>query len=91
VLTSTIGVSSPSISVHAYAKNVGVAARGLIAAVLAIKPIDEDSVPAHGECKPPASDELSLFRLYCLASRDSSYDSVSPELANELRLIAARG
>lgn len=90
MLTSTIGFSSQPGAVHAYAKNVGAAARSFVAALLAIPPANEDGAPAHATKGAPVSDELSLFRLYRLASLSSSYDAVSPELANELRMIAAR-
>jgi hypothetical protein len=91
MLTTTLGFSSPPNPLQAYAKNVGVAARDFVAALLAIKPIDDADQAAHAEQgAPAASDDLSLFRLYCLASRASSFDVVSPELAKELRLIAAR-
>jgi hypothetical protein len=88
MLTSSIGFSSQPNALHAYAKNVGAAARGFVAALLAFKPASKHNEPAHAT---PAGDEFSLFRLYCLASRSNSYDSVSPALANELRMIAARG
>jgi predicted alpha/beta hydrolase family esterase len=94
MLTSTIGFSTQPNAVHAYAKNVGTAARDFVSALLAIKPAteaNEDNQPAHSTQGAPLSDEYSLFRLYCLASRSNSYDSVSPALANELRMIAARG
>ncbi|MEN3291367.1 MAG: hypothetical protein V7642_620 [Burkholderiales bacterium] len=94
MLTTTLGFSSPANPLQAYAKNVGVAARDFIAALLAIKPADEAeqaTAAAHTtQGVPAASDDMSLFRLYCLASRASSFDVVSPELAKELRLIAAR-
>jgi hypothetical protein len=93
MLTSTMPFSSGPNAVQAYAKNVGAAARGFVAALLAIKPeTDAATTPPTDVNKgAPASDELSLYRLYRLASRSSSYDVVSPELVNELRLIAARG
>lgn len=93
MLTSTMAFSSGPNAVQAYAKNVGTAARDFIAALLAIKPETDDRAtdePAHVAKGAPASDELSLYRLYRMASRSSSYDMVSPELINELRLIAAR-
>ncbi|MEN3296190.1 MAG: hypothetical protein V7642_5443 [Burkholderiales bacterium] len=89
MLTSTMGFSSQPNAVHEYAKNVGAAARDFVSALLAIKPANEKSAVAVNH-RASASDDLSLFRLYRLASLSSSYDSVSPALANELRLIAAR-
>lgn len=91
MLTSTLGFTSRPNAVQAYAKNVGTAARDFVAALLAIKPADESNAPLPDAGQgAPASDELSLYRLYRLASRSDSFDAVSPELANELRLIAAR-
>jgi hypothetical protein len=91
MLTTTLGFSSPANSLQAYAENVGVAARGFVAALFAIKPTDEaDKAAQATNGAPAAGDDRSLFRLYCLASRASNFDVVSPELAKELRLIAAR-
>jgi hypothetical protein len=89
MLTSTMGFSSQPNAVYLYAKNVGTAARGFVAALLAIKPEIENAPAVVAEHAAPVGDELSLFRLYRMAMA-SSYDSVSPQLANELRLIAAR-
>jgi hypothetical protein len=90
MLTSSIGFSSQPNALHAYAKNVGAAARDFVAALFAINPANEDNEPAHATHGASARGEFSLFRLYCLASRSNSYDAVSPALANELRMIAAR-
>jgi hypothetical protein len=88
-------LSSQSNLVHEYARNVGSAARDLIAALLAAKPGKATAEAADSEARvaqgKSANEEFSLFRLYCLASRANSYDAVSPRLAKELRLIAARG
>ena len=62
-----------------YGANVGRAFRSLLAALLAVKPA--------GQASPAAKlrDQLALFRL----ARD--YEALSPNLAAELRFIAARG
>jgi len=75
MLTSTMNLSATSSAFFIYAKNVGAAARNLVDVLRTVK---------------PTADDASLYRLYCLASRSNSYDSVSPELVQELRLIAAR-
>ena len=74
MLTSTMNLSATSRAFSIYAKNVDAAARNLVDVLRAIK---------------PTADDASLYRLYCLASRSNSYDSVSPALAQELRRIAA--
>ena len=62
-----------------YGANVGRAFRSLLAALLAVKP-SEQAAPAK-----KLRDQLALFRL----ARD--YEALSPNLAAELRFIAARG
>jgi hypothetical protein len=62
-----------------YGANVGRAFRSLLAALLAVKP-SEQAAPAA-----KLRDQLALFRL----ARD--YEALSPNLAAELRFIAARG
>lgn len=94
--TSTLGFSPQPEAVGSYAKNVAVAARNFVAALLAVKPANAGAQAATADTAAaaagkPASSEFSLFRLYCLASRASLYDSVSPKLARELQLIASRG
>ncbi|MFS0753236.1 hypothetical protein ABC383_00865 [Noviherbaspirillum sp. 1P10PC] len=62
-----------------YGANVGRAFRSLLAALLAVKP-SEQAAPAA-----KLRDQLALFRM----ARD--YEALSPNLAAELRFIAARG
>jgi hypothetical protein len=66
-----------------YARNVGTAARALIAALCA--------VPAAAPAAAPvaASKDISLYRLYQLAKVSSQFDSVSPALVKELQQFAA--
>ena len=92
MLTSTLNLSAAPSAFSIYAKNVGAAARNLVDALLAIKPARRAaaSETAGAALGKPTTDDASLYRLYCLASRSNSYDSVSPELVQELRLIAAR-
>ena len=62
-----------------YGANVGRALRSLLAALLAVKPAEQAARGAK------LRDQLALFRL----ARD--YEALSPNLAAELRFIAARG
>ena len=62
-----------------YAENVGRAFRSLLAALLAIKP----QQPATPRAR--LRDQLAVFRLA------AQYESLSPNLASELRYIASRG
>ena len=62
-----------------YAENVGIAFRSLLAALLAIKP----QQPASPRAK--VQNQLAVFRLA------KQYESLSPNLAAELRYIASRG
>lgn len=93
MLTSTMNLSTTPSAFSIYAKNVGAAARAFVDALFAVKPARRAaaSKAADAALGKPAADEMSLYRLYCLASRSSSYDSVSPALVQELRMIAARG
>lgn len=76
---STMTITSPAhVAGSSYLENVGVAARNLLAALFAVRP---QTRPAK------KSDEVSLAELYRLAG---SYDSVMPNLAQELRTIALR-
>jgi len=89
---ATLTVQSPA---HAgngvdYLHNVGRATRALFAAILAVpRPatVATESVEALPVARAADRDDLSLYRLYCLAS---PYDSVMPNLAQELRVIAGR-
>ena len=70
-----------------YAQNVGRAARALLAALLT-PPADSAARPAPAvRAKASTSDDMALYRLYCLAS---PYDSVMPNLAQELKVMASR-
>lgn len=62
-----------------YAENVGSAFRSLLAALLAVKP--QESVSPRAKVR----DQLAVFRLA------KQYESLSPNLASELRYIASRG
>jgi hypothetical protein len=64
-----------------YAQNVGRAARALLAALFAVQPHTEKPVKAR-----KTSNDISLYRLYCM----SSSDSVMPNLAQELAIMASR-
>jgi hypothetical protein len=79
---STLTISSPARFEDAgYLQNVGRAARALLAAVFAVQPTAKAAaVDKHSQ--------VSLTRLYRLAR---SYDSVMPNLAQEMRAIAKRG
>lgn len=74
-MTVNATVQAPNLG---YFRNLAVAARAFAAALLA--------VPAAKE-KVVARKEVDVFHLYRLAA---SYDSVMPNLANELRTIANR-
>ncbi|MGH8807799.1 MAG: hypothetical protein ACREX0_07975 [Noviherbaspirillum sp.] len=88
---STFTIASPASTGNglSYAENVGRAARGLLAALLAVKP--QADVAATASAAPAAKGkvrgDLSLYELYRLAG---SYDSLMPNLAQELRAIASR-
>jgi len=72
-----------------YLHNIGSAARALFAAILAVprrEPVANEEIDALPVAKADR-EELSLYRLYCLAS---PYDSVMPNLAQELRVMANR-
>ncbi|RJG06879.1 hypothetical protein D3870_13510 [Noviherbaspirillum cavernae] len=81
---SALLISQPS-PVRSYVANVGHAGRALIAALLGIgggAATADNHVAGDTDAQ-----RLSLFRLYSLAS---PYDSVMPDLAQELRYIATR-
>lgn len=85
--TLTVHIPAHAGSGSDYLHNIAEAARALFAAIRAV-PL---SAPAAAEELPVArevaGDDMSLFRLYSLAS---PYDSVMPNLAQELRMIAGR-
>lgn len=86
--TATITTSSLSDGGLSYAQNVGRAARALLAAVLAVgsRPAAV-AAPAQRAEQTTRERQVSLYQLYRLAGQ---YDSVMPNLAQELRSIAAR-
>ncbi|HEY8609044.1 MAG TPA: hypothetical protein VIM12_18160 [Noviherbaspirillum sp.] len=80
---STMTITSPAhVAGQGYLQNVAAAARALFAAIFAVRP--QVRTVAVAEVK---TDEVSIARLYRLAG---SYDSVMPNLAQELRAIAMR-
>lgn len=79
--TLTIATPTGAIAGPSYAQNVGRAARALLAALFAVRPRAEQPAKARR-----ASDDISLYRLYGM----SAYDSVMPNLAQELNAIACR-
>ncbi|WP_151638023.1 hypothetical protein [Noviherbaspirillum aerium] len=79
---STATFTSTQTAGLSYTENLGRAARAFLQALLAVTP----------EAKPAAAvqekrDVASIAQLYRLAR---SYDSIQPNLAQELRAIAAR-
>lgn len=68
-----------------YLHNVGRAVRALLAALISVP---HKAAPAPAPAKVRTADnEVSIYRLYRMAAQ---YDSVMPNLAQELRAIAAR-
>ena len=80
---ATLTIATPTAGTvgSSYAQNVGRAARALLAALFAPTPRAESQAKVR-----QASDEVSLLRLY----RMSGTDSVMPNLAHELEVIAGR-
>lgn len=83
--TLTISPSATAEAGHSYARNVGRAARALLAALLALP----QSAPARSReaVRGTTGDDLDLYRLYRMTG---SSDSLMPNLAQELRTMAAR-
>ncbi|HYD59959.1 MAG TPA: hypothetical protein VEC35_06375 [Noviherbaspirillum sp.] len=79
--TLTIATPAGATIGSSYAQNVGRAARALLAALFAADARTETPAKARS-----TSDDISLYRLY----RMSRYDSVMPNLAQELTVIAGR-
>ena len=76
---STMTIASPAhVAGSSYFENVAGAARALLAALFAVRP----QAPVADK-----ADAVSVARLYRMAA---SYDSVMPNLAQELRIIALR-
>ena len=69
-----------------YGQNLGRAARAFLGALLAVKPAKREVKLAEKEISPKVR-AASIRKLYQLAA---SYDSISPNLAAELRQIAGR-
>lgn len=85
---STLTVSAANQAAGTYGQNVAQAARALLAALFAIaptRPQEQAASEAAPAARTRAREEVSLARLYRLAG---SYDSVMPNLAQELRMIA---
>jgi hypothetical protein len=82
-MSIAIASTAPATANGSYAENVGRAARSFLAALLAVKPEQaHKAAPSNAKAKYD-----SLYALYRLAG---SYDSVMPNLAQELRAIASR-
>lgn len=86
---STMTITSPAdVSNGAgYMHNVGRAARALLVALLAVPHATTAAAPVKEEVRKAARDNVSLYHLYSLAS---PYDSVMPNVAQELRVMANR-
>lgn len=87
--TLTINTSAQSSTGTTYVQNVARAARALFNALMTPHPgATAAARPAAAvRTKAAARDEMSLYRLYCLAS---PYDSIMPNLAQELNAMACR-
>ena len=88
----TLTISSPShVSGTSYAQNVARAARGLLDAILAFHTRSDEAAPpivrSAQEARVKARENVSLYRLYALAS---PYDSMMPNLRQELEVMAGR-
>lgn len=81
---STLTVSSPAHVGSSYAQNVGRAARALLDAILSFRSQSAEAKPA---VRAKARDTVSLYRLYALSS---PYDSLMPNLRQELQAMACR-
>lgn len=85
--TLTINAATPAASGTDYLRNVGRAARALCVAILAVPRTKAPAESAAADAYVAPGHDLSLYRLYCLAS---PYDSVMPNLRQELNMIACR-
>lgn len=79
VITPTTTASADA----GYLHNVGRAARALLAALISVP---HKAAPKQAKVRT-ADKDVSIYRLYSMAAQ---YDSVMPNLAQELRAIAAR-
>lgn len=85
--TLTIQSHAPANTGASYAQNVSRAARALLAALLAFGHSAAAPAAPRAAKAVRARDELSLYRLYCLSS---PYDSIMPNLRQELQAMACR-
>lgn len=85
---STLTITTPAQAIDGagYLRNIGRAVRSLLAALITVphKPVVAQE---QVEVRSAERDDMSLFRLYSLAS---PYDAVMPNLAQELRVMAGR-
>jgi len=86
---ATLTINNPSqVSTGTtYAQNVVRAARALLEALLTPHASAYARPAPAVRSKAAARDDMSLYRLYCLAS---PYDSIMPNLAQELNAMACR-
>ena len=86
----TLTISSPAHAGSNYAQNVGRAARALLDAIMSFRQSTTQAAPivrsAH-EVRAKARQNVSLYRLYSLSS---PYDSIMPNLRQELEIMACR-
>jgi len=80
---ATLTIATPTAGTigSSYAQNVGRAARALLAALFAVTPRAEQPAKVR-----QAREDISLLRLYRMAATDS----MMPNLAQELDMIAKR-
>lgn len=88
----TLTITSPAhVTGTSYAQNVGRAARALLDAILAIRSRSAEVAPpvvrSAAEVRTRARQNVSLYRLYSLSS---PYDSIMPNLRQELEIMAGR-
>lgn len=83
---STLTISSPAHAGSSYAQNVGRAARALLDAILSFRQQPAAAAKADG-VRAKTRDTVSLYRLYALSS---PYDSLMPNLRQELQAMACR-
>ncbi|HEY0845526.1 MAG TPA: hypothetical protein VGE12_09165 [Noviherbaspirillum sp.] len=89
----TLTITSPAhVNGTSYAQNVGRAARALLDAILAFRTAatEETTKPvvrSAQEVRAKARENVSLYRLYTLSA---PYDSIMPNLRQELEVMAGR-
>jgi hypothetical protein len=86
IIFDSVSHTAPYGQSAGYLSNVARAARGLAAALLAVPPVAEVTAVAQPEVRSAAKvkNVAALFRMA------RQYDSVMPNLAAELRSLAAR-